>query len=70
MAGSFAEFFAVVLSDNELQAELRRSSNDDPDGFADAVVAAGSARGFVFDRDEVDQAATVYRRAWIERWIT
>ena len=69
MAGSFPDFYALVLSDADLQSELQGLSQANPDGFADAVVAAGSARGFAFGSDEVEQALNVYRRAWIERWI-
>lgn len=69
MAGTFPEFHALVLNDLKLQSDLRRASQQNPDGFADAVVAAGSALGFEFGADEVSRAANTYRRAWIERWL-
>jgi hypothetical protein len=61
------QFRAVVVEDDGLQARL--SGFDDLQDFKEAVLQAGSERGFDFTALELDQAIREARRSWLERWI-
>ena len=64
---NFLRFRELVFKDAELQAELL--AVNDRDRFLDAVVAAGAARGFEFERGEVESVYNQRRREWVERSI-
>jgi hypothetical protein len=65
--GALEQFRAVVVEDDGLQVRL--SGFDDLQDFKEAVLEAGSERGFDFTELELDQAIREARRSWLERWI-
>ena len=60
-------FRSVVVEDDGLQARL--NGFDDFQDFKEAVLQAGSERGFEFTPQELDEAIRAARRSWLERWI-
>ena len=68
MSQEALEQFRIVVVDNAgLQARLR--GFDNLQDFKEAVLQAGSERGFDFTELELDQAIREARRSWLERWI-
>ena len=61
------QFRELVLREPSLQARLRESL--ELRGFLDLMVREGKERGFDFTAEEVSQALSANRRAWLERWI-
>jgi predicted ribosomally synthesized peptide with nif11-like leader len=64
---NFERFRAVVVEDEGLQERL--TGFDHSQDFKDAVLQAGSERGFDFTLEELDQAIREARQSWLERWI-
>ena len=60
-------FRAVVVEDEGLQERLTGFA--DLQDFKEAVLQAGSERGFDFTLEELDQAIREARQSWLERWI-
>ena len=62
---SFRQFRAAVFEDPHLQAALLKVT--DRPQLIDAVVSAGAARGYAFQRVEVESAYQQSHREWLER---
>jgi len=64
-AAEFERFRALVFEDVKLQVELLRTETRD--ALMSAVVAAGAARGFVFEAAEVEAVLHKNTQAWNAR---
>jgi predicted ribosomally synthesized peptide with nif11-like leader len=64
---NFERFRTVVVEDEGLQERLTGFA--DLQDFKEAVLQAGSEKGFDFTLEELDQAIREARQSWLERWI-
>jgi len=64
---SLDQFRQLVLREPSLQARLREPL--ELSRFLDLMLQEGKERGFDFTAEEVQQALSASRRAWLERWI-
>jgi hypothetical protein len=66
-ASNFASFRELVLTDPQLQQQLRECESEH---FVTKVVELGAALGYEFSPPDVHAAMNDARRVWLERWLS
>lgn len=64
---NFEQFYALILSDIELQETLRTGA--ELDDLVLQIIRLGVAHGYEFTADDVIAKINKNKRIWIERWI-
>jgi hypothetical protein len=67
LSEGFQAIRRLVLSDVSLQHELRQAP--DQESLFRMVIALGHDRGYEISEQDLEEAARVHTRAWLERWL-
>lgn len=67
LSEGFKAIRRLVLNDVALQQELRKAP--DQESLVRMVIALGHDRGYDISEQDLEEAARMHTRAWLERWL-